>query len=228
MKKYLWHCVAAVLMAACGGDGDGPGTDRPVISTDFMNVPPNLQLLGDGQETELRISANCNWSISYFALWLTVTPSSGSNTATVKVSAGKNSTGAERSATLAIRGGNAPERSVVVTQSKGSEEPVAKTLATNTTSLSFEAKGETKSFTISSNTSWTVSKPDWCTLSVSSGTGNGEVTVTAAENTVKEQRTGQIIITGEGVNSVSIALTQKAKETSNSEEPGAGDNQPPQ
>ena len=226
MKRIILYFLPVLLMA-CGGGGDLPDVG-PVISKDRIDVPLNLQLLGDGQETELKITANCSWTISNVADWLTVTPTSGNNSETVKVSAGKNSTGKERTTTLTIRGGNAPERSVVVTQAKGTEDPIAKTLSTNTTSLSFNASGESKSFTISSNTSWRVSKPEWCALSKSSGTGNDDITVTAVENPNKEQRTGQIIVSGEGVSSVTITITQDAKDSTHSGEPGIGDNQPPQ
>lgn len=226
MRQTICLGIVTLFLMACGGGGDD-SDEEPIVSKDYINVAPNLQLLGDGQETELKVSANCRWTISNSASWLTVSPSSGTNNETVKVSAGKNSTGQERTATLTIQGGKAPTRSVVVTQSKGSENPVVKTLSTNLSTLSFEAKQESKSFGINSNTSWTISKPDWCTLSVSAGTGNSDIVVTAAENTDKEQRTGQIVVSGEGVNSVIINVSQKGQDTTNSQEPGPGDNQPP-
>jgi hypothetical protein len=119
MKKYFCCSLFALLVVACSG-GDGPG-EEPVVSKDYINVTPNLTLLGDGQETEMKVSANCSWTITNSASWLTVTPSSGSNTETVKVSAGKNSSGSERIATLTIQGGSAPQRTVMVTQAKGSD-----------------------------------------------------------------------------------------------------------
>lgn len=228
MKKNICFCLLALLLVACDKiDGIEPIVSKEYINKEYINVVSSLSLLGDGQETELMISANCSWSISYSASWLTVTPLSGSNNETVKVSADKNSTGQERTAILTIQGGNAPSKSVVVTQGKGSEDPVVRTLSSNTTSLSFEAKEESKTFTISSNTNWMISKPDWCIVSVSSGNGNADVVVTVAENPSKEQRSGQIVISGEGVSSVTIGVSQKGKDTTNSQEPGADDNLPP-
>ena len=214
-----------LFIVACGDDE--LGSEEPFVSKDYIKVAPNLSLLGDGQETELKITANCSWSISYSSDWLTVTPSAGSNSESVKVSAGKNTTGQERSVILTVQGSNVPARSVVVTQGKGTEDPVIKTLTTNTTSLSFEANEESKSFTINSNTSWTISKPEWCIISASSGTDSAEIVVTASSNPNKEQRTGQIVVSGEGVNSVAISVSQKGKDTTNSQEPGPGDNLPP-
>ena len=91
MKKYLYISLM-FLLVACDKGGD-VGQDTPVISNDFIKVAPNLQLLGDGQVEELAIEANCDWAITKTEDWLTVTPTSGSNSQRVKVSAGKNSTG---------------------------------------------------------------------------------------------------------------------------------------
>lgn len=205
MKKFIWLYITAILFVAYGCD-DEDVSDDIIVSKDYIKVAPSLSLLGDGQDAELKITANCSWTISNNASWLSVTPSSGSNSETIKVSAGKNSTGQERSATLTIQAGTAPTRSVVVTQ------PIGKTLSANLSTLSFEAKGESKSLSIISNTSWTLSKPDWCTLSASSGNGNADIVVTALENSSKDQRSGQIVVSGEGVSSVTISVSQKGKD----------------
>lgn len=224
MKKYFLLYIASLILLACGGGG-GDDPDTPVISKDYINVTPNLQLLGDGQETELKVTANCSWTITNSASWLTVTPSSGNNTEQVKVSAGKNSTGEERTATLTIKGGNAPTKTVVVTQAKGAEAP---RLSVNLNSLDFDWSSEAKTFTINSNVSWIITKPEWCSISKASGNGNEEITVTANENPDKSLRSGQIVINGEGVSAVTINISQKGKDLTNTEEPGADDNTPPQ
>lgn len=222
MKQNIWLCLVAFLLAACGG-GDGPGED-PVISKDYIDVPPNLTLLGDGQDVSLRISASCSWTITVSDSWLVVSPTSGNKTATVSVSAGKNPTGKDRTAKLVIQGGTAPTKTVMVTQAKADE---ASSLSVNVSSLSFEAKGESKTFTISSNTNWRITKPDWCSVSETSGSGNATVTVTATENPDQVQRSGQIVISGDNVADATIAVSQKAKESNDNQEPGKDDNQPP-
>ena len=119
MKRYSIFVIWALLAVACGGGGDD---EEPIMSNEIINVQPNLSLLGDGQEADLKINANCGWTISQSAgtEWLNVNPMSGDNTVTVKVSAGKNSTGTQRIATLTIRGKDIT-RSVVVTQEKSSD-----------------------------------------------------------------------------------------------------------
>lgn len=224
MKKTIYISLLAFLAIACGG-GDDSG-DSPIISKDYIDVPNLPKLSGDGQETPLNISSNCSWTITSTERWLTVTPLSGRNNGTVTVKVEKNPTSNERNAFLIIQGGKDLTKTVTIYQ-KGVESTVQNTLSANVTTLVFEAKGEEKSFTISSNTNWEITKPDWCTLSQASGSGNATIKVTATENTGQEQRSGQITIKGDEVADVTIAVSQKAKESNDNQEPGKDDNQPP-
>ena len=211
------------LVVVCGC-GDELG-EEPQVSKDLVVVArKSLQLQGDGQEAELQVTANCSWTITSSAGWLSF-PTSGNNTETFIVSAGKNSTGVERTATLTVKGGTAPAQIVKVTQPAGTVVPEAKTLTADVSLLAFEAKGEAKTIKITSNTTWSITgRPDWCVLSESSGSESRDITVTANENTKTEDRLGQIVIEGDGVSKVVIDVTQKAKEL---QEPGPDDNTPP-
>lgn len=53
-----------------------------------------------------------------------------------------------------------------------------------------------------------MAKPDWITLSKSSGTGNDTVTVTAAKNTTGAARSGSITVTAGGV-AKTVSITQE-------------------
>lgn len=214
--------MCQTVVCGCGDEL----AEEPLVSKDLVIVATkSLQLQGDGEEADLLVTANCNWTITKSADWLTVNSTSGNNTETVKVSAGKNSTGAERTATLTVKGGTAPAQIVKVTQPAGTVVPEAKTLTADVSLLAFEAKGEAKTIKITSNTTWNITnKPDWCVLSESSGSGNKSITVTANENTKTQDRSGQIVIEGDGVSKVVIDVTQKAKEL---QEPGSDDNTPP-
>jgi len=57
-------------------------------------------------------------------------------------------------------------------------------------SLNFAAAGEDKSFNItSSNTTWSISSSEtWCTVGVTTGTGNSAVTVTASPNILADKK----------------------------------------
>lgn len=227
MKKYSILLLLTLFVSACGGGGDDP--DEINVRKDKITIAEDrIDLLGDKVSRVVSISVTCDWVITEDIDWLTVSPRNGTkSTTSIEVSVSRNTDGKVRSGSFFISGGDAQTVKVTVTQAKYSEDPIVKTLTTNTTSLSFEAKEESKSFTINSNTSWTISKPEWCAVSASSGNGNADIVVTAADNPNKEQRTGQIVISGEGVSSVTISVSQKGKDTTNSQEPGPNDNQPP-
>ena len=226
MKKQIWLLLLLAMIWSCGGGEDDP--DEPNITRDYINVVPNVELLGDGQTQEIDVSANCNWTIAKDAEWLSVTPTSGTNNQTITISAGKNSTGQARTAVLTIKGGSAPTRMVTITQSRSSDsQKESNTLQVSVSTLEFSADGGAQTFTIRSNTNWTISKPDWCTLSEVSGSGDATITVTADENADTAQRSGTIVVSGNEVSPLTINVIQKAKEEDTQREPGAGDNLPP-
>jgi hypothetical protein len=88
-----------------------------------------------------------------------------------------------------------------------------KSLVVSASTLSIEAtENSSASFTISSNTNWSIScTQSWVTISKPSGTNDANITITCRENTGLNPRSAVITITGEGVTSKSINVTQKAK-----------------
>lgn len=226
MKKNKLLLLLAVILIACGGGG-GEG-DMPEVHKDYLSVPPNMSLLGDGESQNLQVDANCSWAISVDVDWLTVNPMSGTNRQNVTITAGKNNSGSVRTAVLTVSGGSMTRR-VTVTQAKASVEPEVPeelTLSVNTSAMEFGRQGGTQSFMITSNTNWTITCPEWCTLSTSSGKGDATISVTAGGNPTTEPRTGKVVLTGEGVDAVEISLMQEQGEAE-SHQPASGDNQPP-
>ncbi|MBO7653236.1 MAG: BACON domain-containing protein, partial [Bacteroidales bacterium] len=85
----------------------------------------------------------------------------------------------------------------------------ATTLTVSPSSLTYIAAGETKTVTVTSNTSWTAtSSASWLTISPASGSNNGTITAVAAANTSTSQRTATITVSGTGVSSQTISVTQ--------------------
>lgn len=227
MKKYILFAILTVAVVACGGGSDGG--DEAEISKDYLNVPPNLNLLGDGQSVELTIDANCSWTITKDVDWLSVSPMSGQNKQNVEVSAGKNTMPSARYAVLTIKGGSLTRR-VTVTQAKPSdapEEPIEYSMSVSKSTLSFESTGGTLTFTISSNTNWVITAPSWCSVIPMTGSGNATISVSVEEAANGQQRSGQITVSGTGVTPISVSVSQKAKGSDNGQTPGAGDNLPP-
>jgi hypothetical protein len=81
--------------------------------------------------------------------------------------------------------------------------------------LQFPYGGGTESFTVTSNTKWTVEKnAGWITLSKTSGNATETVEVSVAENAETAPRTATVTIKTEGLPDIEIAINQnKALET---------------
>ena len=84
------------------------------------------------------------------------------------------------------------------------------TLSVSPAELTFTAKPESKSFSVSSNTDWSVaSSADWVKIGTTSGSGNAQVTASAEENTATTQRTATITLkTTDGKATATIKVTQ--------------------
>ena len=83
-------------------------------------------------------------------------------------------------------------------------------LSASPKSLEFAAAGETKTFDVKSNVSWTVAGEAWLTVTPASGKGDGRVSVQAAANTAATARTGEITVGAKDADAVKIAVTQAA------------------
>ena len=96
-------------------------------------------------------------------------------------------------------------------------DPASSTLTVSPTSLSYTANSESKTITVSSNTSWTASSSaSWLTISPTSGSSNGTITATASANTSTTQRNATITVSANGV-SKTINVTQIGTSGSTSE-----------
>ncbi|WP_170178563.1 chondroitinase-B domain-containing protein [Flammeovirga pectinis] len=74
---------------------------------------------------------------------------------------------------------------------------------------SFSSEGETISASLTSNVAWTIEEDvNWISITPQSGAGNSTIEITANENSSTEERTGSIVVKGEGVDNQTIVLTQ--------------------
>jgi hypothetical protein len=82
-------------------------------------------------------------------------------------------------------------------------------LTVSATSLSFAIAGGQEIFNITSNTTWTISSSEtWFSVSPTSGSNNGTITVTVSPNTTTNQRTATIIVIGSDMTPHTISVTQ--------------------
>lgn len=94
------------------------------------------------------------------------------------------------------------------------------TITVSPSTLSAVTSGGVYYFNIISNADWTISYPNWCTLSTTAGTGNATIAVTLSENTAITALTGSIICSTRD-NSATVTLTQARAEVTISVTPSA-------
>lgn len=207
MKKIsasLVCLLSCIALLSCGGGGGGGSDDGGTVagSTILNASPSSINLDASGSQQSLTITANCDWSITGAAEWLTISTMHGNNNATVTLSATQNNSADVRSCTLSLQGGNL-RRTVTVSQSG-----VGASIAVSPTSLSFDYKEDTKPFDVKSNLSWTASSDkDWCTVIPQSGSGNGSVTVKVSQNNSEDTRSATVKVSGGG-KTAEITITQ--------------------
>lgn len=207
MRNAWIFLFVSFLLVSCGGGGsDSPdGPDKPTVSKEYINVTPNVDLLADGQTQEVKVSANCDWTVSRpsDATWLTVSPSSGTNNQTLTLTAGKNSSHSSRTAVITISG---QSRSATITVTQAGQEV---SLALDKTKIDFKALKDSSSFNITCGDNWTLTAPSWCMVSPKQGRENAKVTVSVKDNTSDKALSGNIVVKS-GDNKDSIAVTQQA------------------
>ena len=150
------------------------------------------------------IESNVSWEVSSDKGWCTVSPSSGKDYGTVTVYVTANTGSTNRTATVIVTGGGITRR-VTVTQVR----PVEKYLrVVEENSFSFDRQSSISNFRIESNVSWTINSPDWITLSQYSGLNDARVSATVKEKKDEGSRNADIIVSGDGVSSKTIHVTQ--------------------
>lgn len=176
-----------------------------VSGTSYLEVlPSNQSVPYSSGTTTFTLNSNVAWTLSDDASWLTVTPASGSNNATLNASYLANTTGAPRTATIIASGTDVSPVTVTVSQAANP------TLTVTPSNRDVTAPAGTTTFTVNSNTSWVITESvSWLTASPMSGSSNGTLTVNYNENTSSLSRTGQInVTTGDGSVSVNVTVTQ--------------------
>lgn len=219
--------LCAILFLTNSSCDPEPETNGPTLSVQ----PTSLTLEADGTGKTISVSSNTSWTIRADDSWVKYSPTGGTGGSNITVSASIN-TGDERSTKLILsdKTGRATAEVRVIQKKGESSTPAVPTLTVKPTSLNFTSSASSNTFTIESNTSWTVkSDQDWCTVNTTSGTNNATVTVNVTENTSLTDRSATIFVNynmdnSSGTEPVSVSISQEASE---GEIPSDGDNQAP-
>lgn len=198
---FLFTSVSC--MASCGESSGGGVESQTEVS---MTVSANTLSFGpEAGYGELTVKGNADWAIRTDSEWVKLRPSGGVKDveSTVRVEVTSNSGVDSREALLDIVSGGKTIREVSVIQGYVEKaDPSEK-------SLFMGGEATQTSFTVSSNSDWTLSgASDWLSIApANGGRGETEVELTAKKNDTTASRTA--ILTLEcGGNTVEIVVTQ--------------------
>ncbi|WP_081624308.1 BACON domain-containing protein [Proteiniphilum acetatigenes] len=114
MKKLLFSMSLLVILAACG-------KEEPPIPA-LQVSPGQIEMESAGGDKDVTVTANINWTASSGASdWCTVSPASGSNNGSFKVTVKPNTTLSARETEITVKGENL-EKKITVTQDAASKE----------------------------------------------------------------------------------------------------------
>ncbi len=181
----------------------GPGPTPPPlpVTCTFQVAPTAFNNVSSSQsplQVDVTTQGGCEWNAASNATWVTISSgTSGTGNGRVELTAAEN-TGAARSGTLVVAG-----QTVTVNQQAPAPTPVPCTFQVAPTAFNNVASSQSPlqvDVTTQAGCAWTAaSNAAWVTISSGgSGTGNGRVELTAAENT-GAGRSGTLVIAGETV-----------------------------
>jgi len=175
-------------------------------ATSLEVSPATISQTAAAGSANISVTSNCSsWTVSGAPAWATVSPTSGSNNGTITVSFQANTSTQSRSATLTISGCSIT-RTVTITQTG-----TATSLEVSPATISQTAAAGSANISVTSNcSSWTVSgAPAWATVSPTSGSNNGTITVSFQANTSAQSRSATLTISGCSITRT-VTITQEA------------------
>ncbi len=174
-------CLVAFTGFSCSSDDDAPDPEL-IVSTESITFTK-------GADSKImHIKTNQAWTITSSETWCTVTPSSGSETGTIKltVTAAANTTTGSRSAVLTITAGNI-QKQVTVTQALTDLLIVKKSL------YELEATGENITVELQTTSAHEITiEGDWITKSAAKAVSDVSEVFTIAANKNIFEREGTI------------------------------------
>lgn len=186
--------------------------------------PGNIEVASDASSTTIAVTANCEWSASSSASWLTVSPTSGNGSKNITLTASANNNSSSRNCSVTIKSKDGSAQAVInVVQSSNIPQ-----LTVSPASINLGTAATESSFSIKSNMQWTVtSNQTWLTLQTKSGSGNAQVKFNVTKNTgfsregtitvkAKDGSIQTLVVVKQAGNSAAITITP------NSIEIGAG------
>ncbi len=184
----------------------GPGVSDQTVSlsqeaaTPVLSVEPASQTVGSPSGSlTFTVSSNVNWSISETATWFNAVKT---NDQTITVNYDENTEVSSRSEDIVVSGPGVASQTVNLNQQGANPE-----LSVTPASRTVTSAGGTTNFTVSSNVSWTATEnADWLTVTK---TNEQTLTVNYNENITVNSRSATITISGPGITSQDVLVTQE-------------------
>lgn len=177
-------------------------TQEPATTFRAYMATTDYKAEGDWWTLNVETAASKNWTVTRSDTWVhfsysTNTSSSytGKGNASVRIYVDENPYSSSRSSTLRVTCGTKTE-SITIRQAGQSSSTLA--VSSSYVVLGWDATTNTNTFTITSSTSWRITKSSgssWLTVSPSSGTGNKTITLSAPYYTDLSGRDATLTIT---------------------------------
>ena len=168
----------------------------------------SLSYTSSSGSKSVSVTSNVPWTVSANQSWITVNPASGTSNGSFSVTCTSNTSTSSRSGTVTITGGGITK---TISVSQEGAAP-SSTLSASRTYLAFPAIALLEDVNVSSNTSWTAtSSATWITVTPSSGTGNGMISIKPLK-LLSGTRSGYVTLrTADGTKTVTINVFQDAE-----------------
>jgi hypothetical protein len=178
------------------------------FTTSFLTVTPTSNNVAkESGSKEFTITSNIDWQVTSDQTWCTLSATGGKGNGSITATFTENKEVPQRTATITFTGTGVASQTAIITQT-GTEPPV---LTITPENQNVTNKAGTTTFTITSNVTWTASSDQtWCTITNTSGVGNGNLTINYEANTTNSQRIANLSITGLGLAAKTVTVTQQS------------------
>jgi hypothetical protein len=160
-----------------------------------------------GGTQEFPVSSNVDWKVIKGSGydWITVSPTSGNGNKNIDVTATENNSTLDRTGYFSVWSTDEVDKYEAKVVQKG------KVISIDNTNLAFSDEASTLTVNIKSDGRWTVKNTtDWITVSPTSGSGDASLSVSVAENTGKDERTGTFEVDmAEAVETITVTQSGK-------------------
>ena len=159
-----------------------------------------------GGTQSVEITSNTNWTASESLSFLSLSPTSGINNGTITLNCDPNTSTVSRTGTITVSGTGATSKTITITQAG-----LTPVLNVTPSSLTFQDTGGVQSISIESNMTWNLTESlAFLSLNATSGSNNKTIEVSCQPNNTTLKRTGSITLSGTGVPTKTINITQNA------------------